>query len=512
MFGLAQPAAAHGFAQRYDLPVPLYLYLVGAGATVSLTFVLAAVFVRGAAPGDYPRLDLLRWRVGRALVHRAVAEALRVVSVVLFCLVVVAWFAGEQHPMRNLAPSMVWVVWWVGLAYVCALVGNLWQVANPWAAMFGWVEAIVKRFGPTRTLSVGLHYPDKLGVWPSTLLFLAFAWVELVWSGSDVPRRLVHAILAYSALTWCGMAAFGHHEWLRRGEVFSLFFALLARFSPTEVRVTDPEICQSCGAPQCRIADGDCIDCQDCWVRAPPKSRQLNLRPFAVGLLSRRPVHPYVLVLVIVMLSTVTFDGLTETPAWVGALEWLIPNSGFAPAAVALAGDAARGFKGMALIALPVVFALVYWMFAEVLTRRCVGDASRPIATGELAGWFVLTLVPISIAYHFAHYLSFFLIAGQLMIPLVSDPLGLGWDLFGTRAYVLDIAIIDARFVWIAAIVCIVIGHVAAVYLAHVTAIRAFAEPTLARRSQYPMLVLMIGYTMISLWILSQPIVEYTPT
>lgn len=79
-----------------------------------------------------------------------------------------------------------------------------------------------------------------------------------------------------------------------------------------------------------------------------------------------------------------------------------------------------------------------------------------------LAGRFVLTLVPIAVAYHLAHYLSFLLLAGQFIIPLASDPFGFGWDLFGTTLYRINIGIVDARFVWFMAVGAIVAGHVVA--------------------------------------------------
>ena len=128
--------------------------------------------------------------------------------------------------------------------------------------------------------------------------------------------------------------------------------------------------------------------------------------------------------------------------------------------------------------------------------------------TAPFAGLFVLSLVPIAIAYHLAHYFSLLAIAGQFIIPLASDPFGNGWDLFGTMLYRIDIGIVDARFIWYLSVVAIVTGHMIAVWLAHLTACQIFSDTALARRSQYPMLILMVGYTMLSLWILAQPIVE----
>ena len=80
--------------------------------------------------------------------------------------------------------------------------------------------------------------------------------------------------------------------------------------------------------------------------------------------------------------------------------------------------------------------------------------------------------------------------------------------MLGTAGYQVNIAIVDARFAWFTAVAAIVAGHIIAVYLAHVIAIRTLRDRRMALRSQYPMLVLMVGYTMVSLWILAQPIVE----
>ena len=101
---------------------------------------------------------------------------------------------------------------------------------------------------------------------------------------------------------------------------------------------------------------------------------------------------------------------------------------------------------------------------------------------------FVLSLVPIAIAYHLAHYFSMLMVAGQFIIPLASDPFGYGWDLFGTMLYRIDIGVVDAKFIWYLSVLAIVTGHIVAVWVGHVTACAVFRDASIARRSQYPML------------------------
>jgi hypothetical protein len=93
------------------------------------------------------------------------------------------------------------------------------------------------------------------------------------------------------------------------------------------------------------------------------------------------------------------------------------------------------------------------------------------------------------------------------MIPLASDPFGYGWDLLGTAAYQVNIGVVNAKFIWLLSVAAIVIAHIVAVYLAHLVSLRVFPSARQAMKSQYPMLALMVAYTMTSLWIIAQPIV-----
>ena len=463
----ASPAAAHAFGVRYDLPLPLGIYLAGAGAAVLLSFVVMARFLKGGGEAETAlRLDLLGVPGIGWLGAPAVLDAVRALAVAAFALLLAAALFGNPDPFRNIAPTFVWVIWWVGMAFISALLGNLWMLTNPWDILFAWAERAAGGFRPV------CAYPAWLGRWPAVALFLAFAWMELISGIAEQPRVLAAVILAYSAITWVGMWAFGREAWLRNGEAFAAAFGLLARFAPT--------------------AGGD---------------GRWDLRLPAVGLLSERPAPVSTVCFVLLLLTTVTFDGILETPIWAAILESVAQSRALRAPLLALqeAGvDLIVLIKTVALLALPCVFVAVYLAFSHAIAM--FGGGGR-VPTRDVAGYFVFSLVPIAIAYHLSHYLSYLLIAGQNIVPLASDPFGLGWDLLGTAGYRIDIGIVNARMVWYVAVTAIVTGHVLAVYVGHVMAMRVFGERNAALRSQVPMVVLMIAYTMISLWILSQPIV-----
>lgn len=494
----AGEAAAHAFGQRYDLPVPLELWVAGGAAAVAFSFLVIGLFVRThPGRGAYPRFNLLRSPVGRALAYPALVSSIQVIGVGIFVLVVVSGLVGHQNPVQNFTPTLVWIVWWVGLAYVSALAGDLWALLNPWRATFGWAEAIYRRFTGGDELSWRLPYPTRLGVWPAVVLFWMFAWVELVLERSAVPAFLAVMAVAYAALMWGGMLLYGRDRWLGNGDAFTVTFGLLARLAPSEVRVVNPKICSECDL-QCRDADGACINCYACFARAEPAEREWNLRPYAVGLLRSAPASASLTAFVLLLLSTVTFDGFKATPAWEALATVLyvaLPD---------LAGVRVAAVDTLGLIGAPVLFFAVYLAFGRTMAMA----AGRRRTGADLARAFVFTLIPIASAYHLAHYLSYLLIQGQRVVPLLSDPFGWGWNLLGTAGYQIDIGIVGARFAWYTAVAAIVAGHIVAVYLAHVRAFHTFGARGPALRSQYPMLLLMVGYTTVSLWIIAQPIVE----
>src|SRR5262249_33562506 len=150
------------------------------------------------------------------------------------------------------------------------------------------------------------------------------------------------------------------------------------------------------------------------------------------------------------------------------------------------------------LIAGPLTLAGLYLTVIALMARI---SGLKP---ANLSGLFVLSLIPIAIAYHLAHYFSLFAVAGQFIIPLASDPFGYGWDLFGPRFSLFDIGVVDANSFWFLWVFAMVRGHIIAVWVGRATASSVFGKSPAAGRSQYPMLVLMVCYTMMSLWILAQ--------
>jgi hypothetical protein len=447
-------ALAHAFGERYELPVPVWLFVAGGALTVTLTFALLAAFARAGAE----RFAGLPWSLplGAANGRRGgvLAALLRALGVAALCVVLVAGFFGSTDPNRNIAPTLVWIVWWIGFSYVAMLAGNAWPLVNPWRTLFDWSGA---RPGP--------HAPPS--EWVAVAGLLVFGWVELVFPFRAVPSALAGLVVAYSVVTWAGMARYGAQAWLENADPFHRLFALLSRFAPLA----------------CLPGRG--------WV----------LRPYAAGLLARneRATSNADVAFIVAMLAIVLFDGFQGSKHWVAiedAVHALNPKL----------GDGAW-------MALHTAGLLAMWLaFVALYLAACA--AARGLAGGgTVLGYaraFAPTLIPIAVGYQFAHTFTYLLVQGQSLASLASDPLGLGWDLFGTRDHAIDITIIGTKTAWYLALSAIVIGHAISVLLADVAAGRLLAERGRALRALAPMTLLMVIYTIVSLQILAEPLVRYS--
>src|SRR5216683_2110166 len=452
----------HGFGPRYDLPISRWLYFLAAGFVVLISFVLVVIFAGdqvGARAIQYPR-RASAWltSAARSPWPRGAGGTIGVLALV--AVVVCGFFGNQKRPDLNPAEYIVWIYFWAATVILSGLVGNLWSLLNPWAAIYDAVSRFVR-------IRPALKLPN-VGVWPAVLLYLAFACLELTSGMSNRPWFVAIAALAYTVLTLAGMILFGRDQWLGHCEAFTVLFGIVGRFSPLE-------------------AERD----------ASAHITAVYIRPWGVGLLQPSETGWDRVLFVILMLSSLAFDGIEATPAWQDftiTLEplWL-PLGPYGFFAIKTAG----------LVLLTGAFLLIFIAFMEMV----IYFGGRKLDLKATVTAFALTLVPIALVYNAAHNYSYVVVQSQGLIPLLNDPLAKGWHLVPALAgYKPSFALAQASTVWFAQIVLIVVGHVIAVYLSHLKAGEKFRTAQRALLSQYPMLLLMVMYTMTSLWILAQPI------
>jgi hypothetical protein len=216
-----------------------------------------------------PRLAAAGWRPVGPRVPRAADAVLGGLGVAVLALVVAAGLVGPDSATDNFAPTFVFITWWVGLAFASVVLGDVFAALNPWRAL-----------GRALDLGGRAPYPERLGRWPAVAGLVVFAWVELVSGWAEQPRAIAVLALLYTAWTLAMMWRFGVETWLARGEAFALYFGVLAAMAPVARR-------------------GD----------------RLGVRPPLSGL-THLPADRGLTAFVLVMIGTVTFDGITQGALW----------------------------------------------------------------------------------------------------------------------------------------------------------------------------------------------------
>ena len=473
------PATGHALGGVFTLPVPLALYLAGAGAVVAASFVVAVVVVRpGGRIPHYPTRPIL-------------PETARRGSLLLRWLGMVWWFGaiaiGLVISQVSPAPAVLfWILIWVGLPIVTVLLGNPWPSLSPFRALFGLLERVSRWAGFDR-LDLGLRYPAVLGRWPAVVLLFVTVWCELVLPDRVAPHTVAVLMGGYTVVTLIGIFLFGRVGWLRNAELFEVYLGWFGRVGPVGRRVVQPDACAGC-AEECDPEQ--CVDCPECTVVATSGEQRPELRPWFTGLSEVSHAGRSDAGFIVLALAAVTYDGLSETSVWAaimkpfaGALAGLLGSTGSVLAA-----------ETLGLLALWLAFLGAFSM-ATRLTGAMHDPEIEPRPLGTTVGAYAATLLPIAGGYLIAHYLTL-LIQGIAWLPgLIVDPVT-------SVAPPLNWMPISA--VWYLSVGAIVLGHVAAVVLAHRLALREAAiRPILAG---LPLVVLMIGYTVLSLWIIAQPI------
>jgi len=444
---------------RSDLPIPEQLFGVAAAVVLIVSFIGLAVL------WPTPRLEQGGFRafpraVSRVLLSGPAAVIFGAAGVFLLGLVIWSGLTGVQVASANFAPTFVYVVFWLGLVPVSLIFGDVFRAFNPWRAIgraVAWVASVAAR-GP---LPAPLSYPERVGHWPAVAGIFAFAVLEVVASNGTVPETVAIATLVYSAATFVAMALYGVEAWCDRGEAFGVYFNLFSRISPLTRR-------------------GD----------------ELGLRRPLSGL-SELTAGAGTVPLLAVMIGSVTFDGASEAPVWTA----VVPDLNDFMASLGLSPE--KALEATFLVGLIGAILLVYGFYRlGIAGARSVGGA---LSGERLAKVFVVSLVPIALAYVSAHYMTYLIFQGQAISFLASNPLGKdGVDIFGTAGNAIDYSVLGATAVWYWQVALVVVGHVAALTLAHDRALVVYDEPTLAVRSQYWMLTVMVGFTCLALLLLSQ--------
>jgi hypothetical protein len=431
----------HGIASRGDLPLPFSFVVIGAVLALVISFAILIFAWR------QPRFERVGGRPMPGLTavvdHPIVRLVARGLVLATYAWAGLAMMAG-QDLLTNPIFGFVYVWMWVGLVPISLLLGQFWRATNPLRTIHRGLCALA-RVDPEQGL---VTLPSRVGVWPAAVGLFGFGWLELV-----QPDRTTLAVLWLWALAWLvilvlGAIVFGQ-RWIGAADPFEAYASTLAQMS--------------------------------IWRRVGDQLRLVN--PLAG--LNAWHAPPGATAVVAALLGSTAFDSFTNTSWWIRAVQ-----SSTVPTVVWATGG---------LLIMVIIVFVTFSLAAAWMGRY----GNRPAA--EYPRLMVGSLLPIVLGYVVAHYATLLIVEGQRTAINFSDPLGRGWNVFGSAEMGVNSAIFNhPTAISLVQLGAIVGGHVFGIVCAHEKAV-SLLPPDRAVRGQLPLLLVMIGYTCAGLLLLFSP-------
>lgn len=424
----------HGIGGRQDLPIPFGLAVTGAAIAIALSFVILGLAWRTAKYRGEASGKPLPAAVTRTVDSPWLRWLLRLVGLAAFGYAAMALFFGQDR-LTNPIFGVVYILVWVGLVPISLLFGPIWRTLNPLRTLH-LLACRALRHDPSRGL---FPLPPGVGLWPATVGIFAFTWLELVAPDRATLPILQGWLALYVVIMLFGSVLFGQ-RWFSSADPFEAYAVLMARLSPFG-----------------RRTDGALV------VRRPLENLD--------GITPR----PGLVALVAALLGSTAYDGFSRSTAWISWSQ----DAGYS---VTLLGTLAlAGF---------ILFVFVSYSGATLLAGTLAGGSRS-----ELPGLFAHSVVPIALGYVAAHYLTLLILEGQRTFILLSDPLGQGWNVFGTGLLGVNSGITNhTTAIATTQVAAVVTGHLLGVVSAHDRAVALFPRAR-ALAGQVPLLLVMVGYT-----------------
>ena len=342
-------------------------------------------------------------------------------AVILFFLIAPG-IIGNESSKTSITPLILWVFLWIGVPTLGLLFGDVYA-----------------KFNPLNLVKISSNKPRS--VYVSCFLFLGLTWFELVWREPGNPLNIA--------------------------SVFIILFVgvnLIRYFYKKSIIEVDPLLLLHYLYSKLKL------------FNSKPYFRSLINN---IGNLAKLNGIEYFILL---MIGTVTYDGLRETTFWYNQFGEQINNIWFSTIM----------FLSMNL------GTIIFYRFACYFAIKVGGSELK---LNEVSKLFGHTMLPIAFAYHITHYLTLLLFETQTFIYRLNDPLGTGLNLFNVQEPEINY-FIEPIIIWGIQVAVTLLGHMLSVVLAHDLAVKLFGHQQ-SDKTQYIFLFITVALTLQALFVLS---------
>ena len=340
----------------------------------------------------------------------------------ILALLTVPGLINNEAATVSITPLILWVFLWIGVPVLGLLFGDLYAKFNP-------LSILVNREG------------EANNVYPAAFLFICLTWFELVWSKPGNPRHIGIVFL-----------------------VLLVVVSVVQRFYNKTLIEVDPLLLLHHLYSKMRITN------------SKPVFRTLLNN---ISNLAQLKGMEYFILL---MIGTVTYDGLRETTFW---FELFGPQT------------YETSFSTVAFLLMNLLI-IVFYRFACYFAIRVSGE---DLNLNEISLKFGHTMLPIAFAYHVTHYLSLLLFEFQTVVYRLNDPFGFGWNLFNVQEPEVNY-FLEPIALWTIMVIVTLAGHMLSVVLAHDLSVKLFGHQK-SDKTQYVFLFITVALTLQALFVLS---------
>ena len=341
--------------------------------------------------------------------------------IILFLLVAPGIF-GNESSKTSVAPLILWVFLWIGVPVLGLLFGDIYS-----------------KFNPLNLFSLKSDKPES--VYFACILFIGLTWFELVWSRPGNPLNIAVVLI-------------------------TLFICvnLLRYFLKKSLIEVDPLLLLH-------------------YLYS--KLKLFNSKPYFRSLLDNignlaklRGIEYFVLL----MIGTVTYDGLRETTFWYNQFGSRTDDMGFSTM----------------MFLIMNLGTILFYRFACFFAIKVSGS---DLELNHVSNLFGHTMLPIAFAYHVTHYLTLLLFESQTFFYRFNDPIGIGMNILNVQEPTINY-FVEPLVIWGIQVAVTLLGHMLSVVLAHDLAVKLFGHQQ-SDKTQYIFLFITVALTLQALFVLS---------
>ncbi len=455
------------------------------------------------------RYDLLDNELIRSIFKNRKTQFLfQLPAVLLLVLVVFAGFFGIQNSNKNLATISIWVIWWSLLIISLALFGRSWCFMCPFGAIGDWVQRRTFYKKVNDTFSLNRKWPAKFrDLSLAALFFLVITWADFQFDLVNSPLNTAYFLVAILGLIVIISIIFERRSFCRYACPITGLIGLYSMFAPLELRAKEKETCKTCKEKYCISGNENgyacpvfeypgtmdknthCVLCTECIKTCHRNNISFNIRSFAGDLFTLTKTRMDEALFILILFGVTTFQTLVMIRPW----------AGFARDIMAYTGASYDSVRFILFITAAVFPILIYSIAIGISKLLNLKMNFKDLFMG-----YAYSIIPLGLMMHLSHNIRHLLEEGTGIIPVLSDPFGFGWNLFGTSGY-MPAPLPGSNNILLIQWLLMLVGLGFSISIGKNISRRMFHGNNCA---YIPVLIFVLIFFVFNLWVLGQPIMH----